>query len=89
LQYFFNLSCFSDKPEKFRDKLRAKTVLGENIGLDAKLLVPDAKVLVPDVEVLVPGCQSTGPWMCQIVSGNAAGKVMDIFEKNENLRLIV
>jgi hypothetical protein len=43
----------------------------------------------PDVEVLVPRCGSTGPWMCQIVSGNAAGKVRDIFEKNESLRLIV
>jgi hypothetical protein len=27
--------------------------------------------------------------MCQILSGNAAGKVRDIFEKNESLRLIV
>jgi hypothetical protein len=65
----------------------AKTFLGENIGPDAKVLVTDVKVLVPEVKVLVPGCWSTGPWMCQIVSGNAAEKVRDIFEKNESLRL--
>ena len=41
------------------------------------------------LEVLVLGCGSTGPWMCQIVSGNAARKVKDIFEKNESLQLIV
>jgi hypothetical protein len=46
---FFSMSCFSNKPEKFRDKFRAKTFLGENIG-------PDAKVLVPDAKLLVPGC---------------------------------
>ena len=63
LHNFFSLSCFSNKPEKFRDKFRAKTFLGENIGPDAKVLVPDAKVLVPDVKVLVPGCGSTGPRM--------------------------
>ena len=39
------------------------------------------KVLVPDGNVLVPGCGSTGPWMCQIVSGKAARKVRDIFTK--------
>jgi hypothetical protein len=78
---FFSLSCFSHKPKKLWDKFRAKTFLGENIG-------PDAKVLVPDVKVLVPGCGSTGPrmckyWplMCQIVPGNAAVKLRDIFEK--------
>jgi hypothetical protein len=49
----------------------------------------DVKVLVPDVKVLVPGYGNTGPRMCQIVSGNAAGKVRDIFEKNESLRLVV
>ena len=37
-------------------------------------------IVVPDVEILVPGCENTGPWMCNIVSGSAAGKVMDIFE---------
>ena len=58
---FFGLSSFFHKPEKFRYKIGAKTFLGENIG--------------PDAKVLVPGCESTGPWMCQIESGNAAGKV--------------
>ena len=37
------------------------------------------------MKVLVTGCGSTGPWMCQIVSGNAAGKVRDIFEKKLKL----
>ena len=46
----FGLSCFFHKPEKFRDKIRAKTCLGENIGPDVKVLVPDVKVLVPDVK---------------------------------------
>ena len=56
LHNFVGLSCFFHKPEKFRDKIRANTFLGENIG-------PDVKVLVPDVKVLVPGCGSTGPRM--------------------------
>jgi hypothetical protein len=45
----------------------------------------------PGCESTGPGCGSTGPqmWMYQIVSGNAAGKVRDIFEKYESLRLIV
>jgi hypothetical protein len=34
------MSCFSHKPEKFQDKIRAKTFLGENIGPDVKVLVP-------------------------------------------------
>jgi hypothetical protein len=63
LHNFFSLSCFSHKPEKFRNKFRAKTFLGEKIGPDAKVLDPDVKVLVPDVKVLVPGCGSTGPRM--------------------------
>ena len=71
------------------DEIRAKTCLGKNIGPDVKVLVSDVKVLVPDVKVLVPGCGSTGPRMCQIGSGNAAGKVGNIFEKNESLRPIV
>jgi hypothetical protein len=53
---------------------------------DVKVLVPDKKVLVPDVKLLVSRCGSTGPWMCQIVSRMAAGKVGDIFEKNERLK---
>ena len=53
LHNFLDLSCFFHKLEKFRDKVRAKTFVGENIG-------PDVKVLVPDVKVLVP-CESTGP----------------------------
>ena len=104
LHNFFGLSCFFHKPEKFRDKIRANTFIGENIGPDVKVLIPDVKVLVSDVKVLVPGCgstgfpdvkvlglgcESTGPWMCQIVSGSGAGKARDIFEKNESLQLIV
>ena len=66
-------------------------------SLVVEVLVPECgstgpqmwKYWSPDVEVLVPGCGSTGPWMCQIVSVNAAGKVRDIFEKNESLQLIV
>ena len=84
LHNFFGLSCFFHKLEKFQDKIRANTFLGENIGPDVKVLVPDVKVLVPDVKVLVPRCGSTGPWICHIVPGNAAGKVKDIFEKNES-----
>ena len=38
----------------------------------------------PPVEVLVPGYGSTGPWMFQIVSGNAS-EVM-IFWWNPSLR---
>jgi hypothetical protein len=75
--------AFFHKPETFRDKIRAKTFLGENIGPDMKVLVPDVKVLlpdvkvlVPDVEVLIPRCEISGPWMCQIVSGNSAGEVL-------------
>jgi hypothetical protein len=77
----FGLSCFSHKPEKFRDKIIAKTCVGDKIGPDMKLLVPDVKVLAPDVEVLFPGCRSTGPWMCQIVSEKAAGKVGKLLRK--------
>ena len=62
LHICFGLLCFFHKLEKFRDKIRAKTLLGENIrNRDLKVLVPDVKVLVPDVKVLVPGCKSTGP----------------------------
>jgi hypothetical protein len=34
LHNFLSLSYFSYKPEKFRDKIRSKTVLGENNGPD-------------------------------------------------------
>jgi hypothetical protein len=37
------------------------------------------KVLDLDMEVLVPG--SKVQWICQIGSGNAAGKLSNIFEK--------
>jgi hypothetical protein len=60
LHNYFGLSLFFHKLEKFHDKIRAKTFLGENIGPDVKVLVQDVKVLVPDVKVLVPGCGSTG-----------------------------
>ena len=89
LHIFFGLSCFFQKPEKFWDKTRAHPFLCRNIGPDVKVLVPDVNVLIPDVKVMFPGCGSIGPWMCQIVSGNAVGKGMDIFEKNESSRLIV
>ena len=55
LHNFVGLSCFFHKPGKCWDKIRANTVLCENIGLDVKVLVLDVKVLVPDVKVLVPG----------------------------------
>ena len=49
------MSClFFNKQKKLQNKIRAKTFLGENIGLDVKVLVPDVKVLFPDVKVLVP-----------------------------------
>ena len=77
-------------------KSEQNTFLGENIVPDVKVLVPDVKVLVPDVKVLVldvkvlvPGCGSTAPWVCQLWSGNAAGRVMNIFEKYLTLWLIV
>ena len=60
---FWGLSYFFRKLEKFRDKIRAKTFLSENISPDVKELVPDVKVLVPDMKVLVPRCGSTGPRM--------------------------
>jgi hypothetical protein len=66
--------------EEVRDKIRAKLFVGENIGRDVK-------VMVWDVEALVPGCGSTGPWMCQIVSGNVAGKIRDISERRSILRI--
>ena len=86
--FFLGLSCFFHKPEKFR-KQSDEILIGENIGPNVKVLVPDMKILVPDVKVLVLGCGFTGPWMCQIWSGNAAGKVRTIFETNKCLRLIV
>ena len=36
------------KPAKFRDKIRANTFVGENLGMDVKVLILDVKVLVPD-----------------------------------------
>ena len=53
------------KVDKFWDKIRAETLLGENIGTDMKILVPDVKVLVPDIKVRVPGTQMLKylPWM--------------------------
>jgi hypothetical protein len=41
------------------------------------------------VELLVPGCRSTGPLIFQIGTGNAAGRVRNIFEKNESSKLIL
>ena len=79
LHICLGLSCFFHMPEKIRDKMRAKTYVGENI----------VKILVLEVKVLVPRCGSTGPWICQIGSRNVFGKVRNIFEKNESSRLIV
>ena len=87
LHIFFGLSCFFHKPEKFWDKIRANTFLGENIGPDVRVLVPDVKVLVQDVKVLVPGCGSTGPWMWKYWSLDVSNCVRKCCRKS--LRLIV
>ena len=89
MHVFFVLSCFFQKPEKSREKIEAKTFLGENIGTNLK-------VLVLDVKVMVPGCGSTGSqtwkyWSLDVSNcvRKCCRKVSDIFEKNESLRLIV
>ena len=58
-----------------RGKYFSKNFLGENTGLNVKVLVLDVKVLVYDVEVLFLGCGSTGPRIWKYWSLDVSNRV--------------